>query len=126
MRYLYVIIILLSLPFAGCIDKDVTGKVTVRYKDDVALPPDTGAVMGTVRSQDGDPLLNAKVTLEGDESFERETGTMGAFTYADIHPGKYVISARRWDYRLLSTDIDVKAGEAANVVFILTATVGPE
>ncbi|MCP4231724.1 MAG: carboxypeptidase regulatory-like domain-containing protein [bacterium] len=126
MRYLYLVIILLSLSFAGCIDKDVTGKVTVRYTDDAALPPDTGAVMGTVRSQDGTPLLNAKVTLEGEESFERETGTMGAFTYTDIQPGKYAISARRWDYRILSTDIEVKAGKAANVVFILTASVGSE
>ena len=126
MRYLTSVVLLLSVVFVGCIDKDVTGKVTVRYKDDAQLPPDIGAVMGTVRTQDGTPLLNAKVTLEGKESFERETSTMGAFTYSDIEPGDYVISAHRWDFKAISKDVKVKPGKATYVVFILTSIEEPE
>jgi len=124
MRYISVIVLLFAVLSAGCINRDITGKVSVRYEENVQLSPDTGAVMGTARYQDGTPLLNAIITLDQDREgpLEKETGTMGSFTFTDLSPGAYTITARRWDCRPLSEDIEVKPGTATNVAFFLSIT----
>ncbi len=128
MRYISIILLFFAILTGGCIDRDITGKVSVRYTDDAQVPPDSGAVMGTARDQDGTPFLNAIILLEGKETLEKKTGTMGAFTFTDITPGRYTITARRWNCRTLSKDIEVKPGTATNVAFFLTvvAEPGPE
>lgn len=126
MRYVSIILLLFAILTGGCINRDITGKVSVRYTDDAQVSPDSGAVMGTARDQDGTPLRNAIISLEGEEALEKETGTVGAFTFTDITPGRYTITARRWDCRTLSKDIEVKPGTATNVAFFLTVVVEPE
>jgi hypothetical protein len=126
MRYISIILLLFAIVTGGCINQDITGKVSVRYAEDAQLSPDSGAVMGTARDQDGTPLLNAIILLEGEEKLEKETGTMGAFTFMGLSPGRYTITARRWNCRTLSKDIEVKPGTATNVAFFLTVVVEPE
>ena len=131
MRYLTIIVLLFGILAGGCIDRDVTGKVTVRYNKDTQLLPDSSAVMGTVRDQDGTPLPNAIVILDdGKTKTETETTSVGnligSFNFTDLSPGKYTITARRWDCRPLSKDIEVKVGTATNVAFFLTVVVEPE
>lgn len=131
MRYLSIIVLLFGVLTFGCINRDVTGKVTVRYTEDTQLSPESGAVMGTVRDQDGTPLPNAIIILDdGERKTETETTSVGnligSFNFTDLTPGEYTITARRWDCRPLSKDIKVKTGTATNVAFFLTVVIEPE
>jgi protocatechuate 3,4-dioxygenase beta subunit len=78
---------------------------------DGTAPPRTGtaALAGTVTADDGSrPVRRATVTLSGaDSSFRRTvtTNEMGGFSFTQLPPGKYTLSATRQGY------LDVSFGQ---------------
>jgi protocatechuate 3,4-dioxygenase beta subunit len=78
---------------------------------DATAPPRTGTAMlsGTVTAADASrPVRRASVTLAGQDTGFRRTVTtdeMGAFSFAQVPPGQYMLSANRQGY------LDVSFGQ---------------
>ncbi len=114
-----VLILVLSTILAGC-----SGGGSTVDPNDVTQPTftdETGAVAGRVLSDEGLPLGNAQVALNGDVSAETSTDEDGAFAFADVAPGKYVLFVVRLGYEAASQSVSVTAGEQTTVELTLTA-----
>lgn len=101
----------------------VTGGA-VSLSADIVLEQ-AGAVVGTVRDRDGDPIPEASVTFfttEGGGGIGTTTGADGRFDtrnsdYLDLVPGAYLVEVSAWGY-----DLD----EPVYRTFSTEVTVGPD
>ena len=89
------------------------------------VAPATGAIAGTVRDQDGDPLSFVTViTRGGGRGHSTATDGSGRFRVGDLPPGRYQVTAR-WGERSVVVDgVPVRAG--AVVKLPLELSLAPE
>lgn len=87
---------------------------------------DTGAVQGRVLDEEGVPVAGAQVGLVGAATFETATDEAGAFAFADVPPGRYVVSVLRLGYESTAQAVDVLADDVADVEILLTQIYIPE
>jgi hypothetical protein len=84
-----------------------------------------GHIAGVVVDQAIRPIQGATVRLPGMDLTEK-TDRNGAFSFADLHVGPYLINANATTYYGAETVITVKADEFSRVKFVLTAIPPPE
>jgi tetratricopeptide (TPR) repeat protein len=88
----------------------------------------TGAVKGKVVDAQGNPVENAKITIQSVESsarkHETKTNKKGEFFQIGLAPGNYKVSAEK-DKLYQSFDIRVRLGDPIAVNFQLVAGAGP-
>jgi outer membrane receptor protein involved in Fe transport len=79
-----------------------------------------GSVAGTVRSVDGRPVADARITLEGPSHVIGTSGPDGHFVLAPVSPGTYAasVNAARFTDPAVAT-IDVRDGETTTLAFSL-------
>src|SRR5688500_247570 len=66
------------------------------------------------------PIQGAVVRLPGMDLTDK-TDRNGAFSFADLHVGPYLMQANHSEFYAAETVVTVKAGEFARVKFVLTA-----
>ena len=91
--------------------------------------PSPGRIEGALRDPDGQPIAQARVTLDGaDEAASRETTTdgRGRFTFTDVAAGRWLLGAYADGFDPLETNEDVIAGEALELTYRLNATAPDE
>jgi N-acetylmuramoyl-L-alanine amidase len=79
---------------------------------DPPLPDVSGDIAGTVVDPEG-PVQGATVTLDGADPVL--TGADGAFRFDDVAPGLHTVEAQAVGRRPGSADVDVLAGQTANL-----------
>lgn len=88
----------------------------------------TGAVKGKVVDGQGNPVENAKVTIQSADSatrkHETKTNRKGEFFQIGLTPGNYKVSAEK-EKLFQSFDIRVRLGDPIAVNFILVPGAGP-
>jgi tetratricopeptide (TPR) repeat protein len=88
----------------------------------------TGAVKGKVVDGKGNPVDNAKITIQSAESaarkHETKTNKKGEFFQIGLTPGNYKVSAEK-DKLFQSFDIRVRLGDPIAVNFVLVPGAGP-
>lgn len=114
-----VALLVLSTVLAGC-----SGGGPDAEPNDVTQPTftdETGAVVGRVLNDEGLPVAQAQVALNGDTSAETTTAEDGTFSFANVEPGRYVLFVLRLGYEAASQSVDVAAGEPMQVEILLSA-----
>jgi len=84
--------------------------------------PSVGVVAGTVSDSSGTALAAVVVSISGATTASTATGNTGDFSFNDLPPGIYTLSATKGGYNTTTvTDIYVLAGSATTVSVMLTA-----
>ncbi|MDX1747486.1 MAG: carboxypeptidase-like regulatory domain-containing protein, partial [Halobacteriales archaeon] len=95
--------------------------------------PDLGTIEGTVTDDAGDPISGVTVRLQvqgsGVDQETRTTTSNGAFMFSDIDPGDYdvrvdVPATFELDGQANPIQVDVQAGQTANISFVLQLLAG--
>ena len=82
----------------------------------------TATVQGTVKDDSGAPVAGATVALRGPSQYGAISDSTGAFTFSDVAPGVYVLSAQKPGYQSASeSDFAVLGGQTQTVQVVIHA-----
>ena len=85
-----------------------------------AATQNAGTVQGTIKDNSGAPVANAKVTLSGPSSQSTTTDANGAFSFANVTPGVYTLTAVKAGYQTASeADLTVLAGQTQTLAVVM-------
>jgi uncharacterized membrane protein len=109
------------LPKAQSVTVPVGGWVTLNF----ALSRSLAVIGGTiVNNLLGTPIAGATVSLSpGGRS--TTTGATGTFTFSDLSPGTYTVTASATGYRSTSVIVTVSGGETLKLAIRLSTLLGP-
>lgn len=108
---------------------EITGGETTTL--DATLQEDQQPVYGSIKGRVVDPQYNgisgATVSYEfqGQAGSSTTTDSNGFFTFQNLDPGVYTVSASKDGYDGMSSDVNVTAGEQVEVEITLTPVVTP-
>lgn len=112
---------LLMTGLAGCVDDDAPKKeddspsdVQVETESGVKVAEDRGVVLGTVLSDTGSVIQDARVSLLGTEHFT-DTNDRGNFTLKGIVPATYRLQVQAEGFKVALIDVEVHEGEETRV-----------
>ncbi len=93
--------------------------------DFVPEMPKRGEIAGTVIDSKTNESMSANIALyaEGTMVGSKATDTDGAFTFSDLEPGTYQLTAQATDYKPYTVDLLVKAGETTPINVALVPVV---
>lgn len=110
------------LLFSGCMGSSSaptgTGRSALSDAPQPRADADTGSISGRVVDDESVPLVNAVVTVQQTKA-SMQSDTRGNFTFNGLAPGTYVVFAEKLGYQAVGKSVVVKAGEVAQVNFIL-------
>ena len=92
-----------------------------------AWQQDTFQITGVVHDRGGQPVSEASVRLQpqgADRGDERKSDSAGAFSFAGLKPGTYVVSASKLDHRSSETAVNGTAGAIQHVEITLDGSAG--
>lgn len=92
--------------------------LTVMLTVGVQAQDTTGSVTGVVNDQEGAPLANVQVFVEG-TTLGTMTNTTGTYTIGRVPAGTHSIRARRIGYRSEAASVTIAAGQRATQNFTL-------
>ncbi len=89
--------------------------------DFVPEMPKYGDIAGTVKDSKTSEPISANVALyeEGTMVASKASDTEGAFTFPELEPGTYKLTAQATDYKPYTVDLLVKAGETTPISVVL-------
>lgn len=93
--------------------------------DFVPEMPKRGEIAGTVIDSKTNESMSANIALyaEGTMVGSKATDTDGAFTFSDLEPGTFQLTAQATDYKPYTVDLLVKAGETTPINVALVPVV---
>lgn len=138
-RSLWLLVPLLVVPLAGCIDADepdiAAGTGDADEADAASAPPvippapkpeataTTGAIEGRVRSATLEPLPGTRVFVQRSDGTGQgpllTTDAEGRFTVSGMTPGRYVVQGATAHHEQQTAEVSVAAGEVTPVRLIL-------
>jgi hypothetical protein len=128
MRVVYLAVLVLAPGLAGCSEEpgDRASASALEVPDvDVDPSSQLGAIAGVVVDEAIRPIEGATVRIKGLEG-NRTTGADGSFSVTDLAPGVYFVSITAARFLPTQTSTDVRAGEVADVRFLLQADPAPQ
>jgi len=93
--------------------------VALVYASIPAVAQETGSVSGIVYDSDDNLIADAHIYLSGEVSYFAETGSDGTFIIEDVGEGTYTAIASKMELGHDTEDIEVIAGQNAEVTFVL-------
>ncbi|MBI2076754.1 MAG: carboxypeptidase regulatory-like domain-containing protein [Euryarchaeota archaeon] len=114
------VLLVLGSLLAGCVDEGPTSTASVSptQAPEATTTADTGAVKGTVVTDEMAPIPHAVVGMLETKA-QTTTDAAGAFAMNDLLPGKYSIVVQALGFREDAKKIDVLAGEVTEVRMVL-------
>lgn len=86
--------------------------------------PAFGSLTGSVRTAAGIPMIGSLITLSGPNGFSRGASSQSTYTFADLPPGTYTVTARdERNFASVSQSVTVEAG-APTALDLFHAPVG--
>src|SRR5687767_6276859 len=113
---------LLTVLFAGCIAGEssstdpVASTQAAPEASAATFDDDTGAVQGTIINDEGLPLANVLVGIL-ETNAQTLTAQNGGFTFSNVPPGEYTVSATILGYESTSKRVTIEAGAIAQANF---------
>lgn len=114
------------LALSGCTGSEA-GPGPLTSAEAPKVSAETGSLTGRVLDDEGNPLANAGVGVQGPMSQVTSTDAMGAYTINGLPPGTYGVIAQRLGYNAASLKAEIRAGETTwtNLTLKLMAVEGP-
>lgn len=123
MRAWWLVLALIAPVFIGCLGGDESAEDLQKARAKVS--EELGGIEGVVTDEAIQPVVGANVTLiEVDES--TRTASDGSFAFSELEPGTYTVSVRDPGHVSASQTVEVTAGTAAAVDFVLTTVVSEQ
>lgn len=96
------------------------GTVYAQTAAPAAATQTSGNVQGSIRDNSGGPVANAKVTLSGPSTQSTKTDAAGAFSFANVTPGLYTVTASKAGYETASQpELAVLAGQTQSLTVVM-------
>jgi hypothetical protein len=104
----------------GLIGPFSMGTVFAQTTAPAAATQTTGNVQGSIRDNSGAPVANAKVTLSGPSIQSTSTDASGAFSFANVTPGIYALTATKAGYETATQpELAVLAGQTQTLAVVM-------
>ncbi len=118
------LMVVLGVVFSGCVASDASGDPKADSVDPsvVAPPSDTeGQIRGTITDDSLAPIAGAQIgILNSDPQVVVSTNAAGQFAMVGLLPGTYAVAAQSLGHESATRSVEVAAGEATEVNFVLT------
>ena len=79
-----------------------------------------GQLAGSVHDQNGAPLHGVKITLDGGGTWRAETDSTGAFTFRELPPGDYMVSAALTGFQRATRTVRLQPGTTRSLSLTLS------
>lgn len=114
------LLIAVAILLAGC--SDAPAEVEDDGPPDIITKDGTGAISGVVVTAAIVPIEGATVAMNDQEAM---TDVDGAFSFADLDPGLYVMEVSAPQFETIQSTADVRADETSKVRIVLAADPTP-
>lgn len=118
------LLVALGVVFSGCVASDASGQPKTDSVDPsvVAPPSDSeGQIRGTITDDSLAPIAGAQIgILNSDPQVVVTTNAAGQFAMVGLLPGTYAVAAQSLGHESATRSVEVVAGEATEVNFVLT------
>jgi hypothetical protein len=117
-----IVVGLMSLVFSGCVSGGTDENAPTTSAPVAAPTVETGTISGILVTEDELPIAKVGVVVKETDN-ETLTDATGAFTFNGLAPGTYTVLASALGFESLARQIDVLAGEVADVRYVMAAVV---
>ena len=118
------LLVVLGVFFSGCVAGDATGEPKTDQTDPSAVAPPSdsdGQIRGTITDDSLAPIAGAQIgILNSDPQVIVTSNAAGQFAMVGLLPGTYSVAAQSLGHQSATRSVEVVAGEAAEVNFVLT------
>ena len=103
---------------SGCIAAPTPSATDAPAPSEATTTAETGAIDGSVTTDELQPIPNAQVALQGDNR-STVSASDGSFSFSNLDPGTYTVLVAGLGYFSNQKTVSVVAGEAVKVTIIL-------